>query len=143
MLSASCPGRSSLGPETHVVIQRRLIASLSWFSCSCPGLTFVQRCPGLNQRSPGSTRCPGLKHKFSRFQLTSNQTKELSEGHPVNKKILYSNLKIHIASVTGELPEDSFTSLSPLNFFVGTSPFITFEPKHRPCFVLIKYQISR
>ena len=37
-------------------------ARLPWFSSCCPGLKFVQRCPGLNQRSPGLIRCSGLEH---------------------------------------------------------------------------------
>ena len=42
-----------------------LIASLLWFSSSCSCLTSVQRCAGLNQGSPGSTRCPGLEQLYT------------------------------------------------------------------------------
>ena len=39
-----------------------LIVLLPWFSSGCPRLTFVRRCPGLNQSSAGSICCPGLEH---------------------------------------------------------------------------------
>ena len=37
-------------------------ARLPWFISYCPSLNFVQRCPGLNQRSPGLLCCRGLEH---------------------------------------------------------------------------------
>ena len=57
-ISHTCPERY-ICPEQS---EGGLIASLPWFSGDRPGLTFVQRCPGLNQRCPGLTRCPGLEH---------------------------------------------------------------------------------
>ena len=38
-------------------------ARLPRFSSCCASLKFVQRCPGLNQRSPGLIRCRGLEQR--------------------------------------------------------------------------------